>query len=365
MEPRWALLPVMLCGSAMGQQTIGRVALQDAMVTGTLEVEQGQATLRDGGSIVARDHTAKMTLNRGGVVEVCATSSLHVTSGTHVGNSTPLLFALDRGAIELRGMVESRDVLITPDLRFSTPTGGAVDLRVRVTSNGDTCVENRGGAAPTIEVVEQFGDGRYLIPGGQHVLFEHGSIREVVDRESSPCGCPPTPVMSLAESGVTVAPGQAARAGGQVAAKADPHPFPAAQSQGLAETTPKQVPQAPAGEVHAQVAATMAFGAGADSTETEARAATPAPAAEAAAGPPVLPKSGSGAGGTGSAGGARSSNGGSGRAGTTPNQVGGEATPKGSAKPVEVKAPPPPAPPGAKDIAHRLGRFFKRIFGAG
>ncbi len=346
----WALLPMLVCATAAGQQTIGRVALQDAMVTGTLEVEQGQATLKDGASIVARDHTAKMTLERGGVVEVCATSSLHVTSGAHVGNATPLLFALDRGAIELRGTVGSRDVLITPDLRFSTPTGGAVDLRVRVTSNGDTCVENRGRAAPTIEVVEQFGDGRYLIPGGQHVLFEHGSIREVVDRESSPCGCPPAPVMSLAESGVTVAPGQAARAGGQAAAKVDPHPFPAAQSQGLAEATPKQVPQAPPGEVHAQVAATMAFGSGADSTETEVRAAgtaAPAPAAAtvAPAASPVLPKSGGGGGGTGSASG------------------GSAGTGAAASQPVAVKAPPPPAPPGATDIAHRLGRFFKRIFG--
>ncbi len=84
------------------------------------------------------------------------------------------------------------DILITPDLRFSTPSGGPLDLRVRVTSNGDTCVENHNVGAPTVEVVEQFGDGHYLVPGGQHVLFEHGNVREVVDRESSPCGCPQT-----------------------------------------------------------------------------------------------------------------------------------------------------------------------------
>ena len=285
--------------TAGGQQPIGKVTLRDAAVTGSLEVSEGRATLQGGASIVAKDHTAELTLDRGGVVNVCATSSLHVTSGAQGTGTelTPLLFALDRGAIELRSVVGSRDVVITPDLRFSSPTGGPVDLRIRVTSNGDTCVENRGVRAPTIEVVEQFGEGRYLIPAGQHVLFEHGSVREVVDRESSPCGCPPTPVLSLAESGVTANPSEAARAGGQAAQKKDEHPFPVAQSQGLAPSTPN-VPQVPAGQVHAQVAATMAYGAGADSTVAPAAVASapsaPAPVTPAARpAPPAVNKPGS------------------------------------------------------------------------
>ncbi len=335
------------------------------MVTGTLEVEDGQATLKDGASIVARDHTAKMTLERGGVVEVCATSSLHVTSGAHVGDGTPLLFALDRGAIEIRTRWGSRDVLITPDLRFSTSTGGSVDLRVRVTSNGDTCVENRGVGAPTIEVVEQFGDGRYLIPGGQHVLFEHGSIREVVDRESSPCGCPPVPVMSLADKGVTVAPGQAAGAGAKAAATVEPHPFPAAQSQGLAETGVKQVPQAPAGEVHAQVAATMAYGGAKDSAETEEATSGEAAAARRRGSRPCRAPVEVQAGRApaqeparhGAVGRRRPPAGRGGAVQCRLPQLRGQG-------PSEVKAPAAPAPPGATDIAHRIGRFFKRVFGA-
>ncbi len=354
----------MLCLAAHAQQQpIGHVAMQDATVTGTLEVTEGQATLSGGASIVAKDHTAQLELRRGGAVAVCATSSLHVTQGAATGEMSPLLFALDRGAIELRTLMGPHDILITPDLRFSTPSGGPLDLRVRVTSNGDTCVENHNVGAPTVEVVEQFGDGHYLVPGGQHVLFEHGNVREVVDRESSPCGCPQTAVQSLAESGVTVAPGQAARAGSQAAQRKEDHPFPAAQSQGLADTGVAKVPQAPPGEVHAQVAATMAYGAGKDSTETEASAAAPPVVAPAGAGAPVLPRAGGGAvGGSASPGVGTGTTRPTGELAGTVNAAPPAAAPR-PAEQVAVKAPPPPAPPGARDIAHRIGRFFKRIFG--
>ncbi len=355
---RGALTSALLCAVAHGQQSIGRVTLQDASVSGPLEVSEGKARLQGGATIVARDHTAELSLERGGIVNICATSSLHVTSGAQVGEVAPLLFALDQGAIELKTVVVDRDIVITPDLRLSTPTGGPIDLRIRVTNNGDTCVENRGPRAPTIEVVEQFGEGRYLIPAGQHVLFEHGSLREVVDRESSPCGCPPTPVVSLAESGVTTNPTAAARAGGMAAQKKEEHPFPAAQSQGLAPTAgaPKAAP-APSGQV--KVSATMAYGNGEDAAPatavanaakqpmaTEAPKPAPAPAeARAATNRPVpAPPVASPA--------------------PAPMAAPAAATPapQPAPPPVEVKAPPPPAPPGAHDLAHWFGRVFKKIF---
>jgi len=366
---------------AQAQQPIGRVALQDAMVTGTLEVNDGQVTLTGGASIVAKDHTAELALARGGLVAVCATSSLHVTSGASTGDKAPLLFALDRGAIELRTIVGVRDAVITPDLRLTARSPGRLDLRIRVTRNGDTCVESRGAAAPAVEVVEQFGDGLYQIAAGQHVLFEHGSVREVVDHESSPCGCPPTPVMSLAESGVTVAPGQAAQAGSQAAQKPEEHPFPAAQSQGLTpETGVAKVPQAPPGQVHAQVTATMAYKAEGDATDAGAAGAA---RSNASAGSPgsagstgqsggrsggiSKPSTGvapaaplGGAAGQGAGAGASGSLAASGsRAVGSGSGVDGKAT----EAPVEVQAPAAPAPPGAKDLAHRIGRFFKHVFG--
>ncbi|GAC1356229.1 MAG: hypothetical protein NVSMB3_02250 [Acidobacteriaceae bacterium] len=382
-QNRLALGPGLLCAAvamvgatAQGQQTIGRVSLQDAMVSGALEVNDGQVTLTGGASIVARDHTAELALARGGLVAVCATSSLHITAGVTTGDRPPLLFALDRGAIELKTLVGSRDAVITPDLRITARSAGRLDLRIRVTRNGDTCVESQGASAPPMEVVEQFGDGIYQISAGQHVLFEHGSVREVVDHESSPCGCPPTPVMSLAESGVTVAPGQAARAGGEAAQRREEHPFPAAESQGLTEPGPgnARVPAVPAGQVHTQVTATMAYkaegeidpsstsapaGTASSGVKGSGRAAGSSPPAGAAAPAAKIPSQAPAP--TIAAG---QPSGAVPEARSTPPPSRTAVSSQAPEAPVEVKAPLAPTPPGARDIAHRLGRFFKRVFGA-
>ena len=86
--------------------------------------------------------------------------------------------------------MQAQDVILTPDLRFTVEAGGAYDLRLRVTREGDTCVENAGTGAPVLMLNEAFSAASYRVMPGQHVLFEHGSLREVVDNEHSACGCP-------------------------------------------------------------------------------------------------------------------------------------------------------------------------------
>ena len=75
-------------------------------------------------------------------------------------------------------------------------------------------------------VADQFGEATYELRPGQHVLFEHGSLKEVVDHESSACGCPPEPAVSVADAGATG--GTPAAPGSAVAAKSaeEQHPFP-------------------------------------------------------------------------------------------------------------------------------------------
>src|SRR6202789_3892311 len=158
-------------------------------------------------------------------------------------------------------LVTTRDVITTPDLRFTMGGDGPLDLELRVTRNGDTCVENRGVTAPLLNVADQFGESAYELKAGQHVLFEHGSLKEVVDHESSSCGCPPEPTMSVADA--LLNPGAAGN-GGAARTAEEEHPFPAAVSEGLAPVA--AVPQAPAGAVHAQVSATLNSGGAADST---------------------------------------------------------------------------------------------------
>jgi hypothetical protein len=283
------------CGVMWAQQPIGTVGVQDATVRGALEVSNGQAILVGSTTVTANNHTAEVALNRGGSVRVCATSGLHATAGNSTGAaasmpSVPLMLALDRGAIEVQMPATTSDVVMTPDLRFTLGSNGPLDLQLRVTRNGDTCVENRGAQAPLVRVSEQFGNATYELRAGQHVLFEHGSLKEVVDHESSSCGCPPEPpepAMTVADALVNAGALGATGNGDAGKTAAEQHPFPAAVSEGLAPVA--GVPQSPAGVVHAQVSATLSSGDGIDST-TEPRAVASAGAAATSPTGAVLPQ---------------------------------------------------------------------------
>jgi hypothetical protein len=334
------LMFAMMGGAVQAQQPIGSVGVQDATVAGALEVTNGRTVLVGNTTVTAKDHAAEVALNRGGAVRVCATSGLHVTAGKTTISAMPLMLALDRGAIEVRMGATTSDVVMTPDLRFTMRSDGPLDLRVRVTRNGDTCVDNRGAKAPVLNVVDQFGEATYELQAGQHVLFEHGSLKEVVDHESSACGCPPEPVVSVADAGVTSAnPAAAGHAVGDKPSE-DQHPFPAAVSAGF--TPPPAVPQAPAETVHAQVSSTLSYNASGSErpdsvTGGEAKgdvtneAGNGSASSPAAAPPPPVSESGTAA-----------------------------APPVATAQ-----APPPPPAPPPSDVIHSIGRFFKRLFGRG
>jgi hypothetical protein len=333
MKRQLILVFAALCATAQAQQPIGSVAVQDAVVAGDLTVNNGRAVLVANTTITAKDRTANVTLNRGGSVLVCATSGLRITSGKSATGATPLMLSLNRGAIEVRMPATANDVVMTPDLRFAVHANGPLDLRLRVAADGDTCVENRGKDAPTLNIVDQFGESSYDLRPGQHVLFEHGSLKEVVDNESSPCGCPPARVdqgVSLADA--VIMPGSSAP--GKEAAKKsaeEQHPFPAAVSDGLAP--PAAVPQTPSGVVHAQVATTLSYSPG----KEEKADASAAPIMEAA-----QPSTTS----------------------ATANQSRQAAdSPSQSAEATAAKASPSPASPPDKDLAHWIGHFFKRLFG--
>jgi len=224
-------------------QLMGTISTHDAQVNGGLEVQGEQARLLANASVTAYNHTAAVNLARGGEVLVCSTSEFHLL---HAGTGPALLFGLDRGAIELHAQADSHDSVLTPDIRFTieTPlvrnTTQTYDLRVRVTRNGDTCVENAGHAAPVLLLSNAFGNSSYRLTPGQHVLFEHGNLHEVVDHERSSCGCPQPPP-----------PGSVAAA----------HPFPEAASEGLAPEQTAQNSTQP-GEKNTQISTTFVYGEG-------------------------------------------------------------------------------------------------------
>jgi hypothetical protein len=265
---------LMLSCAAFGQQSMGSVATHDALVTGGLEVHGEKASLLSNASITAYSSTAPIDLERGGEILVCATSQFHLL---HSGGGESLSFGLDRGAIEIRSPSQPQDVILTPDLRFTLATQGKLDLRVRVTRDGDTCVDNAGAEAPTLQISDVFSNASYSLTAGQHVLFEHGDLHQVVDRESSSCGCPPVQPVAVAAAG---SPADVAAA---------QNPFPTAVSQGLApEAVPANTP--PPGQEHVQVADTLAYGASQPDTPALPKpVAPPVQAAAVSTEPPPSP----------------------------------------------------------------------------
>ena len=255
------------------QESMGSVSTADATIAGGLEVEGARARLVTAAHVTALDHTAQVSLDRGGLLQVCSTSSIHLLRS---GTGDALLFTLDSGAMELHTAARAQDSILTPDLRFTMVSAGPLDLRMRVTREGDTCVDNRGAVAPVLQITEAFGDAQYRLAPGQHVLFEHGHLREVNDSERSDCGCPAA-APRMVGAGTTNATSVTTPA--QVAAQ---NPFPVAQSAGLAPVSPT-VPLPPS-------TATLAYdpaGTAAPAPLSAALAPPPSPVVDTA--PPVTP----------------------------------------------------------------------------
>jgi hypothetical protein len=256
---------------------------QAAKVTGALEVSQGKAVIVASGTITSGSETTQVTLPRRGVLRVCASTTVKLAADSSVpaGEIPGLMIAIDHGAIEASFATgRNSDILLTPDFRIFIGGPGAADVKVRLGQHGDTCVDNAGVNAPYVLVTSVFDAGDYRVQPGQRVMFERGSLHEVVDHEKEPCGCPPS------------------------AAKGNE--FPLGQSEGL---VPAPKP-APVSTIPSQEAAQSQV-------------------------PPLVYKSDEHA-----------------------------PQPAAGATPAPAAASPETNPPAAKKKGSRLGRFFRRIFGA-
>ena len=168
---------------------------QAAKVTGALEVSQGSAVIVGSGSITSGAETTKVELPYRGVLRVCASTTVKLASDSSAPSTEVpgLMMAMDNGAIEASFATgRNSDILLTPDFRILIGGPGAVDMKVRLGDHGDTCVDNAGVNAPYVLVSSVFDGGAYRVQPGQRVMFQHGSLKEVVDQEKEPCGCPPS-----------------------------------------------------------------------------------------------------------------------------------------------------------------------------
>lgn len=304
------LSPLAVCA----QQPIAYVPTQGVTISGSLEVANGKATIGNNGSITAGDATANITLARGGELRLCASTTIHLTTDRSVvaatgENSTALMIALDRGALETSYKPGAySDVLLTPDLRILVSGPGEASLKLRVNQKGDTCIDNHGDNAPYVTITSQFEGGVYRVKPNQRVLFEHGSLQQVVDNEPEPCGCPPAvPVAVASNDGKPV--------GGPSSTPADTA-FPLAESEGLKPPPPPPTqPVVPAGTPHVQVVVPLVYN-GAAPKQPEPPAETPPP--------PAIPR-------------------------------------QPAVQPAELA--PQPSPANSGGFFHHIGHFFAKIFG--
>ena len=240
------------------------------------------------------------------------------------------MLALDRGALETQyALGKDSDVILTPDLRILLSGPGQSNVRIRVNKQGDTCVDNPAAHAdtdaPYVTVSEQMGEGVYRVQPNQRVLFEHGSLRDVVDNEPEPCGCPVAPVVSVASAGVP-SNGKIAQPGEAVADSATA--FPLAESEGLAPPPgPPTQPVVAIGQRHVEVATTL------DYSGKDNRVTSPVTdGATAASSPAAIPAA-------------------------TANAASANTA-------ATAQATPPQRKP-SRGLLHHIGHFFKKIFGKG
>ncbi len=343
---------------ALAQQPIAYVPVQGVSLSGSLSVANGKASIGNNGSITAGDQTAKVTLTRGGELSLCASTKIQISKDNSAASTadptgdSALMIALDRGALETSYTTgKYSDVLLTPDLRILISGPGDASLKLRVNQKGDTCIDNHGANAPYVTVTSQFEDGAYRVKPNQRVLFEHGSLQQVVDNEAEPCGCPASTPVSVASAGVTntanpAQPGQkiaATPVGGPSSTPADTA-FPLAESEGLKGPPPEPTQQdVSAGVPYVQVYAPITYSS----------ALTPNPSAPGAAGAPPAPCTGTASPGC-------------------PNpsiskpDIPAETTqPKAEIQTTQSRAEKPAPQPAKKSggFFHALGHFFGHLFG--
>jgi len=168
-----------------------------AKVTGALEVSSGKAVIMASGTVESGSKATLVTLPRRGTLRVCASTTVKLASDASVpvGETPGLMMAFDHGAVEASFATgRNADIVMTPDFRIVIGGSGAVEVKIRLGEHGDACVDNSGVNAPYVLVSSVFEGGAYRVQPGQRVMFQHGSLREVVDQEKESCGCPPDTV---------------------------------------------------------------------------------------------------------------------------------------------------------------------------
>ena len=188
--------------SAAAQQSIGELYATDASVKGSVILAGSGTSVLSGSSIQAGAQSATLKLDRGGNVLVCEGTKLAVTSSR---TGRELLFSLNTGNLELNYPLGTEaDTLLTPDLRLVLPGPGTVHVAVRVTAQGDTCVQSLPWNVSAITISESMGDATYQVKPDETVVFQRGHLNDAVHSQQN-CGCPRSTPVEVAKAPTTPA----------------------------------------------------------------------------------------------------------------------------------------------------------------
>jgi len=208
-QPAPAPAPPIPEGAAIAPRPIAIVPLDPKIpgfaseVTGGLQVFNGRAFIASSGAVTSGEQTTQVTLPYRGTLRVCASTTVKLAADSSVpaGEIPGLMMVMDHGALEASFATgRNSDILLTPDFRILIGGPSAAEVKVRLGPNGDTCVDNAGVNAPYVLVTSVFDGSDYRVQPGQRVMFQHGSLHEVVDQEKEPCGCPPAATVSGPEA---------------------------------------------------------------------------------------------------------------------------------------------------------------------
>ena len=98
----YSLVPAAPAQQTQPQQPIAYVSTEGVTLSGSLEVANGKAVIGNNGAITAGDKTATVTLARGGTLQLCSTTTVHLSRDRSIADSqsSALMISLDRGAFE-------------------------------------------------------------------------------------------------------------------------------------------------------------------------------------------------------------------------------------------------------------------------
>jgi hypothetical protein len=245
---RLALAPALLLGAVLHvaaqqeAQSIGELYATDASVKGSVILAGSGTSVLSGSSIQAGAQAATLKLDRGGSLFVCEGTKLTISSSE---SGRQLLLSLNTGNLELNYPLGTEaDTLLTPDLRLLMPGPGTVHLAVRVSPDGDTCVQSLPWNASAIVVSENMGDSTYQVKPDEAVLFKGGHLKQASPSKQN-CGCPkvvPTQVAKAAPPAPESSPatGTTASAGAILPQPAQPSAAQPSAAQPMASAPPPE-----------------------------------------------------------------------------------------------------------------------------